>query len=106
MKLLDLLPKRLRMTDPGLKVAETDAAKRYNQYMSIKKWVTENEEILVLQGTKLEDKTETPVVMIATDDKQSGNAQNSDKNNGRGNTGNSNRRQNKWNSRRQGRNQG
>ena len=48
-KLLDLLPKRLRMTDPGLKVAETDAAKRTNQYMSIKKWVTET---LVLQGVK------------------------------------------------------
>ena len=57
------------MTDSSLKVAETDAEKRYNQYMSIKKSVTENEEILVLQGTKLEDKTETPVVMITTDDK-------------------------------------
>ena len=56
------------MTDTGLKVAEIDAAKRYNQYMSIKKWVTENKKILILQGTKLEDKTETPVVMIAIDD--------------------------------------
>ena len=30
-KLLDLLPKRVRMTDPSLKVAETDAGKRYIQ---------------------------------------------------------------------------
>ena len=50
MKLLDLLPKRVRMTDPSLKVAKTDAGKRYNQYMSIKKLVTENEETLVLQA--------------------------------------------------------
>ena len=41
-KLLDLLPKRLRMTESGLKVAETDVVKRTAQYMSIKKWVTEN----------------------------------------------------------------
>ena len=74
--------------------------------MSIKKWVSENEEILVLQGTKLEDKTKTPVVMITTDDKRSGNAQKYDKNNGRGNKGNNNRRQNEWNSWQQGRNQG
>ena len=42
-KLLDLFPKRVIMTDPSLKMAETDAGKRCNQYMSIKKWVTENE---------------------------------------------------------------
>ena len=105
MKLLDLLPKRVRMTEPSLRVAETDAGKRFNQYMSIKKWVTDNEKILVLQGTKLEDKAETQVVMIITDNKQSENAQKNDKNNGRGNRGNNNRRQNGWNSRQQGSNQ-
>ena len=41
--------------------------------MSIKKWVTDNEKILVLQGTKLEDKAETQVLMITTDNKQSEN---------------------------------
>ena len=55
-KILDLLPKRLRMTEPGLKVAETDVVKRTAQYMSIKKWVTENQETLILQDTKLEEK--------------------------------------------------
>ena len=74
--------------------------------MSIKKWVTDNEKLLVLQGTKLEDKAETQVVMITTDNKQSENSQKYDKNNGRGNRGNNNRRQNGWNSRQQGSNQG
>ena len=60
--------------------------------MSIKKWVTENQETLILQGAKLEEKTETPVAMITTDSKQSGNAQNSDKTNNRGNRGNNYRR--------------
>ena len=91
-KILDLLPMRLRMTEPGLKVAETDVVKRTAQYMSIKKWVTENQETLILQGAKLEEKTETPVEMITTDSNQSGNAQNSDKTNNRGNRGNNYRR--------------
>ena len=97
MKFLDLLPKRVRMTDPDLRVAETDSGKRLNQYMSIKKWVTETEEILVLQGTKMEDKAETQVVLITSN--ENGNSQKHDKNNSRGNRGNSNRRQNEVNSR-------
>ena len=47
-KILDFLPKRLRITEPGLKVAETDVVKRTAQYMNIKKWVTENQETLIL----------------------------------------------------------
>ena len=35
-KILDLLSKRLWMTEPGLKVAETDVKKRTAQHMSIK----------------------------------------------------------------------
>ena len=34
-KILDLLPKRLRMTEPDLEVAETDVKKRTVQYMCI-----------------------------------------------------------------------
>ena len=99
MKILDLLPKRLRMTDPGLKVAETDVVKKPDQYMSIKKWVTESQETLILQGAKLEEKTETPVTMITTDSKQSGNTQTSNKTNNLSNKGNSKRRQDEWGNR-------
>ena len=35
-KILDLLPKRLQMTESDLEIAETDVKKRTAQYMSIK----------------------------------------------------------------------
>ena len=71
MKLLYLLPQRVRMFEPNRGVAETDAERRFNQYISIEKWVTDNQKLLVLQGTKLEDKAETQVAMITNVDKQS-----------------------------------
>ena len=46
------------------------------------------------------------MVLITTDDKQSGNSQKHDKNNSRGNRGSNNRQQNEVNSRQQGRNEG
>ena len=67
--------------------------------MSIKKWVTENQETLILQGTKLKEKTEMPVTMIITDSQQSGNAQTSNKVTNQGSKSNSNRRQDEWNNR-------
>ena len=78
-KILDLLPKRLRMTESDLEVAETDAKKRTVQYMCIKEWVTRTQRTLILQGTKLEEKAETPVTMITTDSHSSGGVQNSNK---------------------------
>ena len=78
-KILDLLPKRLRMTESDLEVAETDAKKRTVQYMCIKEWVTRTQRTLILQGTKLEEKAETPLTMITTDSHTSGGGQNSNK---------------------------
>ena len=60
-KILDLLPKRLRMTESDLKIAETDVEKRTAQYMSIKEWLTETQKTHILQGTKLEEKADTTV---------------------------------------------
>ena len=57
-KILDFLPKRLRMTDSDLEVAETNAKKRTTQYMSIKDWITRTQRTLILQGTKLEEKAD------------------------------------------------
>ena len=84
------------MTVPDLKVAETDAVKRTNQYMSIKEWVRENQETLVLQGTEVEEKAETPVTMIATDSNHSGGAQNSNRTSNQGSRNNNKRRQDEW----------
>ena len=78
-KILDLLPKRLRMTESDLEVAETDVKKRTVQYMCIKEWVTKTQRTLILQGTKLEEKAETPVTMITTDSHNSGGVQNSNR---------------------------
>ena len=78
-KILDLLPKRLRMTKAELEVAETDEKKRTKQYMCIKEWVTRTQRTLILQGTKLEEKAETPLTMITTDSHTSGGGQNSNK---------------------------
>ena len=55
MTLLDLLPQRVRMTDPNMLVAETDEEKKYTQYEAFKQWITHNQETLVLQDNKIED---------------------------------------------------
>ena len=68
--------------------------------------MTENQETLILQGTKLEEKAETPVTMITTDSSHSGNAQSSNKVTSQGRKSNSKRRQDEWNNRRNGRQQG
>ena len=70
-----------RMSNPNLGVAETDAERRFHQYTSIKKWITDNPQLLILQGTKLEDKAETHVAMITNVDKQSEGSQRNTKNN-------------------------
>ena len=80
-KLLDLLPQRVRMSDRKLGVAETNIEKRYHQYEAIKKWITDNQQLLVRQGTSLEDKAETQVAMITNVDKQSEGSQRNTKNN-------------------------
>ena len=53
-KILDLLPRRLRMTETNLEVAETNAKTRTAQYMSINEWVTRNQRTIIRQGTKLD----------------------------------------------------
>ena len=100
-KLLNLLPQRVRMSDPDLGVAETDPGKRYNQYVAIKKWITDNQQLLAPQGTKLEDKAETQVAMITNIDKQSEGQKRNNKNNAQFNSNFNKRRQTGWNDRQQ-----
>ena len=56
-KILDFLPRRVRMTDDNLEVAETDAKKRTDQYMKVKEWVAKTQKTLIVQGTKLDKKS-------------------------------------------------
>ena len=100
-KLLDLLPQRVRMSDPKLGVAETDAEKRYHQYEAVKKWITDNQQLLVRQGTRLEDKVVTHVAMITNNERQSEGLQRNTKNNDQFNKNNNSRQQNRWNKGRQ-----
>ena len=44
-KILDLLPKRVRQDDDSLETAETNASRRTDQYMKIKKWVAKIQKI-------------------------------------------------------------
>ena len=100
-KLLNLLPQRVRMSDPDLGVAETDPGKRFKQYIAIKKWITDNQQLLVCQGTKLEDKAETQVALITNIDKQSEGQKRNNKNNAQFNSNFNKRRQTGWNDRQQ-----
>ena len=86
--LLDLLPQRVRMSDPKLGVAETDAEKRYHQYEAIKKWISDNQQLLVRQGTRLEDKVKTHVAMATSVERQSDGLQRNKWSNGQNNRGN------------------
>ena len=54
------------MADDDLEIAETDASKRTEQYMTVKNWVTKTQRTLIRQGIKLEEKAETAVTMITT----------------------------------------
>ena len=78
------------MTDNNLEVAETNATKRTEQYMKVKGWVAKTQKTLIVQGTKLDEKAETPVAMITTDSHNSGGVQNSDRGPYQGNKGNKN----------------
>ena len=105
-KILDLLPKRLRMTESDLVAAEMDVKKRTVQYMCIKEWVTKTQRTLILQGTKLEEKAETLVTMITTDNHSSGGVQNSNRITNQGGKSNNKRWQDKRNGKQQGHSNG
>ena len=85
------------MSDPKLGVAETDAEKRYHQYEAIKKWITDNQQILVPLGFGLEDEVKTHTAMAAIVERQSDGIQRNNWSNGQNNRGNNSRRQNRWN---------
>ena len=51
-KLLNLLPQRVRMSDPNLGIVENNAVRRHSQYEAIKKWITDNQTLLLHQGTR------------------------------------------------------
>ena len=74
--------------------------------MRIKDWVTKTRKTLILQGTKLEKKAETPVSMIATDSNHSGGAQNLNRTSNQGSRNNNKRRQDEWQKKRNGKEQG
>ena len=76
------------MANDNLEIAETDASKRTEQYMAVKKWVTKTQKTLIVQGIKLEEKAETPVTMITTDNHNNKRVQNSDRGSQKGNKGN------------------
>ena len=48
-KILDFMPRRIRMADDDLEIAETDAGKRTEQYMTVKNWVTKTQRTLIRQ---------------------------------------------------------
>ena len=100
-KLLDLLPQRVRMSDPNLGIVENNAVRRHIQYEAIRKWITDNQTLLLHQGTRLEDNVGTQVAMVTNVVRQSDGLQRNTWNNGQNNLGNTSRRQNGWNNRQQ-----
>ena len=87
-KILDFMPRRVRMVDDDLEIAETDASKRTEQYMTVKNWVTKTQKTLIRQGIKLEEKAEKSVTMITTDTHNDRRGQKSDRGAQKGNKGN------------------
>ena len=51
-KILDFMPRRVRMADDDLEFAETDASKRTEQYMTVKNWVTKTQKTLISHQTR------------------------------------------------------
>ena len=80
--------------------------KRTAQYLSIKEWVTKTQKTLILQGIKLAERAETPVTMITTDSSHSGGAQNSNRTTNQGGKSNNKHRQDEWQKKRNGKQQG
>ena len=89
------------MTDDNLEVAETNATKRTEQYMKVKGWVAKTQKTLIVQGTKLDEKAETPVAMVTADNHNNGRVQNSDRGPYQGNKGSKKRQQDRRNRRNQ-----
>ena len=85
-KILDFMPRQMRCDN--LEIAETDADKRTEQYMTVKNWVFQTQTSFIRQGIKLEEKAETTVTMIATDSHQDRRSQNLDRGAQKGNKGN------------------
>ena len=73
------------MSDPKLGVAETNVEKMYHQYEAIKKWISDNQQLLVRQGTRLEDKVKTHVAMATSVERQSDGLQRNNWSNGQNN---------------------
>ena len=69
--------------------------------MKIKKWVAKMQQKLVVQGTKLDEKVETPVPMITVDEQNSEKPQNNGRGYFQGNKSNRNRKQERRNGRKQ-----
>ena len=89
------------MSDPNLGIVENNAVRRHIQYEAIRKWITDNQTLLLHQGTRLEDNVGTQVAMVTNVVRQSDGLQRNTWNNGQNNRGNTSRRQNGWNNRQQ-----
>ena len=60
-QILNLLPLRFRQEDDSLNTAETNVARRKEQYLKIKDWVGKMQQKLILRGTSQNEKSETKV---------------------------------------------
>ena len=93
------MPLRVRQEDDSLDTAETNISRRKDQYMKIKKWVAKMQQKLIVQGTKLDEKSETTVAMVTIDEQYNGKPQYNGKGNIQGNKGNRNQKHEKRNER-------
>ena len=69
-QILNLLPLRIRQQDDEINTAETNVAKRKDQYLKIKDWVGTMLQKLVLGGTSQSEKSDTKVTMVTIRDSQ------------------------------------
>ena len=69
-QILNLLPLRIRQQDDEFNTAETNVAKRKDQYLKIKDWVNKMLQKLVLGGTSQNEKSETKVTMVTVRETQ------------------------------------
>ena len=100
-QILELLPLRIRQEDDSLDTAETNISRRKDQYMKIKKWVAKMQQKLIVQGTKLDEKSETTVAMVTVDEQYNGKPQYSGRGHIQGNKSNRNHKKERRNGRSQ-----
>ena len=74
-QILNLLPLRIRQEDDDFNTAETNVAKRKDQYLKIRDWVSKMQQKLILGGTNQNEKSEAKVTMVTVRETQQERAQ-------------------------------